>query len=94
MKVGCCVATLQTLVTEVFCVDFIATIYNVDVFLLERAKRRFTSILPGLKGISYGERLDRVTLFSLKQKSLRGDLIDYVEAQIGQRIKMISPRCG
>ena len=33
-------------------------------------------MLPGLDGSSYKERLDRLGLFSLKRRRLRGDLIE------------------
>ena len=42
---------------------------------LEGVQRRFISMLPAMKHLSYEGRLDRFRLFSLEQRSLRGELI-------------------
>ena len=38
--------------------------YRKDSIKLERVQKRFTRMLPGLDGLSYKERLDRLGLFS------------------------------
>ena len=43
---------------------------------LERVQKRFTGMLPGMGGISYEERLEKLGLFSLVQWRLRDDLIE------------------
>ena len=43
-----------------------------DVEVLERVQKRFTRMLPGMEGISYEERLEKLGLFSLERRKLRG----------------------
>jgi len=43
----------------------------------------FTRMLPGLDGLSYKERLDRLGLFSLEHRRLRGDLIEVYKIMRG-----------
>ena len=40
-------------------------------------------MLPGLDGLSYKERLDRLGLFSLERRRLRGDLIEVYKIMRG-----------
>ena len=40
-------------------------------------------MLPGLDGLSYKERLNRLGLFSLERRRLRGDLIEVYEIMRG-----------
>eukprot|EP00061_Rhincodon_typus_P005547 g25185.t1 len=47
-----------------------------DVDALGRVQKRFTRMLPGMGDFSSEERLDRLGLFSLECKRLRGDLIE------------------
>eukprot|EP00061_Rhincodon_typus_P011959 g37348.t1 len=47
-----------------------------DIVKLENVRRRFTRMLPGLVGLSYGDRLSRIRLHSLEHKRMRGDLIE------------------
>ena len=47
-----------------------------DVEALERVQKRFTRMLPGMEGISYEERLEKLGLFSQERRRLRGDLIE------------------
>eukprot|EP00061_Rhincodon_typus_P017537 g46265.t1 len=48
--------------------------YKKDVIKLERVQKRFTRMLSGMEGLSYKERLDRLGLFSLERRRLRGHL--------------------
>ena len=43
---------------------------------LERVQKRFTRMLPGMEGINYEEKLEKLGLFSLERWRLRGDLIE------------------
>ena len=46
-------------------------------------QKRFTRMLPGLDSLSYKERLDRLGLFSLVRRRLRGDLIEVYKIMRG-----------
>eukprot|EP00061_Rhincodon_typus_P012903 g38943.t1 len=50
--------------------------YRKDVEALERVKKWFTRMLPGLEGMSYKERLEKLGSYSLEQRRLMGDLIE------------------
>ena len=47
-------------------VQFWLPCYWKDAIKLERMQKGFTRMLPGLKGLSYRERLDKLGLFSLE----------------------------
>jgi len=49
----------------------------------ERVQKRFTRMLPGLDGLSYKERLDRLGLFFLEHRRFRGDLIKVYQIMRG-----------
>ena len=66
-----------------YCVQFWSPYYRKDIIKLERVQKRFTRMLPRLDGLSYKERLDRLGLFSLKRKRLRGDLIEVYKIMTG-----------
>ena len=48
--------------------------YGRDMDLLERAQRRVTKMVQGMKHCSYKDRLRELGLFSLGKRSLWGDL--------------------
>eukprot|EP00061_Rhincodon_typus_P017132 g45691.t1 len=54
-----------------------------DVVKVERVQKRFTRTLPGLEGLSYRERLNRLGLFSLEHWRLRRDLIEVYKIMRG-----------
>ena len=56
-----------------YSVQFWSPHYQKDVEALERVQKRFTRMLPGVEGISYEERLEKLGLFSLERQRLRGD---------------------
>ena len=66
-----------------YCVQFWSPYYRKDIIQLERVQKRFTRMLPGLDGLSYKERLDRLGLFSLGRRRLRGDLIEVYKIMRG-----------
>ena len=65
-----------------YCVKSWNPYYRKDVIALERVQR-FTRMLPGLESFSYEERLDRLGLFSLEQRRLRGDMIEVYKIMMG-----------
>lgn len=57
------------------CVWF--TQYVGDMRVLESVQRRWTQNIEGLENLEYYERLQRLELFSVKGRLIRGDLIKY-----------------
>eukprot|EP00061_Rhincodon_typus_P019082 g48535.t1 len=49
--------------------------YGKDIIKLERVQKRITRMLLGMDSLGYKERLDRVDLFSLEYRRLRGNLV-------------------
>ena len=66
-----------------YCVQFWSPCYRKDIIKLERVQKRFTQMPPGLDGLSYKERLDRLGLFSLERRRLRGNLIEVYKIMRG-----------
>ena len=50
---------------------------------LERVQKRFTRMLRGMESISYEERLEKLSLFSLLRWRLRGNLIEVYKIMRG-----------
>ena len=50
---------------------------------LERVQHRFTRMVPGLKGLEYGERLVRLNLMTLEERRNRSDLVELFKISKG-----------
>eukprot|EP00061_Rhincodon_typus_P012572 g38393.t1 len=74
-----------------YCVQFWFPCLREDIIKLEKIQKRFTRMLPGLEGLSYKERLDRLALLLLKRKKLRGDLIEVYKIMRG--INKVNDKC-
>ena len=59
-----------------YCVQFWWPHYRKDVDALERVQKRFTRMLPGLEDMDYEESLNKLGLFALEHRRMRGDLIE------------------
>ena len=53
-----------------------APIYKRQEIVIENVQRRATKLVPGLKNLSYEERLKKLKLPTLKYRRLRGDMIE------------------
>ena len=58
-----------------YCEQFWAPYLRKDVLGLERIQRRFTRMIPGMKSLSYEERLRTLGLYSLEFRRMRGILL-------------------
>ncbi|XP_062894859.1 uncharacterized protein LOC134341044 [Mobula hypostoma] len=59
-----------------YCVQFWSPNLRKNILAIEGVQRRFTRLIPGMAGLSYDERLDRLVLYSLEFRRSRGDLIE------------------
>ena len=59
-----------------YCVQFWSPHLHKDILALEGVQRRFTRLIPEMRGLDYEERLNRLDLYSLEFRRMRGDLIE------------------
>ena len=59
-----------------YCEQFWAPYLRKDVLALEEIQRRFTRMIPGMKGLSYEEQLRNLAPYSMEFKSMRGDQVE------------------
>ena len=55
-----------------YCEQFWAPYLRKDVLALERVQRRFTRMIPGMKSLSYEERLRTLGLYPLEFRRIKG----------------------
>ena len=53
------------------------------VLAIERVQQRFIRLIPGMAELSYEERLNRLGLYSLEFRRVRGDLIETYKIPTG-----------
>ena len=68
-----CIRSLVRLHLE-YCVQYWAPCYRKDIVKLERVQKIFKRMLPGLEGVSYREWVNRLGLYSMEHRRMRGDL--------------------
>jgi hypothetical protein len=66
-----------------YCVSAWSPHYVKDRERLERVQHRFTRMVPGLKGLEYEERLERLKLLTLEERRNRSDLIELFKISRG-----------
>ena len=59
-----------------YCASAWSPHYIKDGELLERVQRRFSRMVPGLRGLDYEERLERLGLMTLGERRNRAELIE------------------
>ncbi len=59
-----------------YAVQFWSPHYVKDINKLESVQRRATKLIPGIRSLSYEERLRKLDMFPLRDRRVRGDLIE------------------
>ena len=59
-----------------YCVQFWSPYLRKDVVALETVQRKFTRMIPGIKGLTYEERLNSLDSYSPEFRRMRADLIE------------------
>ena len=67
-----------------YCVSAWSPHYVKDKERLERVQRRFTRMVPGLKGLDYERRPGEAELMSLEERRNRSDLIEMFKISKGE----------
>ena len=66
-----------------YCVSAWSSHYVKNGERLERVPLRFTRMVPGLNGLEYGERLERLNLMTLEERRKRLDLVELFKISKG-----------
>ena len=66
-----------------YCVSASSPHYVKDRERFERVQHRFTRMVPGLKGLEYGGRLERLNLLTLEERRNRADLVELFKISKG-----------
>ena len=66
-----------------YCVSAWSPHYVKDRERLQRVQHRFTRMVPGLKGLEYGGRLERLNLLTLEERRNRADLVELFKISKG-----------
>ena len=69
-----------------YCVQAWCPMYEKDCWLLERVQKRATKMIKTISNLDYEKRLQKLDMFSLRYRRLRGDLIEVFKFANGQHI--------
>ena len=58
-----------------FCIQAWSPYLRKDIYMLDKIQRRATKLIPGLRDLTYEERLNECGLKTLETRRLRGDQI-------------------
>ena len=67
-----------------YCLQAVGPHMKQDVQILEKTQRRATKLVKGLSCLTYQERLQKLSLLSIKDRMLRGDLIEVYKIVTGK----------
>ena len=59
-----------------YCVQFWSPYFRKDILALEGVQRRFTRLIPELRGLAFEEKLSRLGVYSLEFRRMRGNLTE------------------
>lgn len=68
-----------------YCIQAWSPTFEKDCLLLERVQKRATKMVNGISNLPYEDRLERLNMFSLRYRRLRGDLIEVFKFVNGQQ---------
>ena len=67
-----------------YCVQAWRPYHKHNINILEAVQRRATKLVPGLKHLSYSDRLKNLNMFSVERRFIRGDMIEIYKMLKGQ----------